>query len=251
MIATDSLVLSGRTVRHILRNPDQAMTAIFLPVALMLMFRFVFGGAIDTGSTSYINYVVAGIIAISITFNSTATVVGVAHDMTEGVVERFRSMPMSAVAVLTGHVVGALARNLLSMAVMIAVGLAIGFRPAAGVVHWLAALGILLVFMLAISWLAAILGLLAKSVEGAGGLGMVLVFVPYLSSAFVPPATMANGLRQFCEHQPVTPVVDSVRALLLDLPVGSSVWLALAWWAGILAVTVPVAGALFRRRARG
>ncbi|HVW40514.1 MAG TPA: ABC transporter permease [Amycolatopsis sp.] len=250
MIATDSLVLSGRTVRHILRNPDQAMTAVFLPVALMLMFRFVFGGAIDTGSTSYIDYVVAGIIAISITFNSTATVVGVAQDMTEGVVERFRSMPMSAVAVLTGHVAGAVARNLLSMLVMIAVGLGIGFRPVAGVLGWLAALGILLLFMIAISWLAAILGLLAKSVEGAGGLGMVLVFVPYLSSAFVPPETMVNGLRQFCEHQPVTPVVDSVRALLLDLPVGSSAWLALAWWAGILAVTAPMAGVLFRRRTR-
>jgi len=250
MIATDSLVLSGRTVRHILRNPDQAMTAIFLPVALMLMFRFVFGGAIETGNTSYINYVVAGIIAISVTFNSTATVVGVAQDMTEGVVERFRSMPMSSVAVLTGHVSGAVVRNLVSMLVMVAVGLLIGFRPRASVLEWLAVLGILLLFMVAISWLAAILGLLAKSAEGAGGLGMVLVFVPYLSSAFVPPSTMPGGLRQFCEIQPVTPVVDSVRALLLAAPVGASAWLALVWWAGILAVTVPVAGVLFRRRTR-
>ncbi|GAB3587604.1 multidrug efflux ABC transporter permease LieB [Amycolatopsis endophytica] len=248
--AHNSSVLTGRSIRHILRNPDQAMTAIFLPVALMLLFRYVFGGAIDTGGTAYIDYVIAGIIAISVTFNSTATTVGVTDDLTRGVVERFRSMPVSSTAVLTGHVVGSVVRNALSLAVMIGVGLLIGFSPGAGLGGWLAALGILLLFTLAISWVAAILGLLARSVEGAGGLGMVLVFVPYLSSAFVPPSTMPAGLRAVVEYQPVTPVVDSVRALLLDGPVGNAAWLAVLWWGAILVVAVPVAGALFRRRAR-
>ncbi|OXM66111.1 ABC transporter permease [Amycolatopsis thermalba] len=248
--ANNSSVLIGRSIRHIFRNPDQAMTAIFLPVAIMLMFRYVFGGAIDVGGTAYIDYVLAGIIAISVTFNSTSTTVGVADDLERGVVERFRTMPMSSTAVLTGHVVGALARNVVSLAIMIGVGLLIGFSPAAGVGGWLAALGILLVFTLAVSWVAAILGLLAGSVESAAGLGMVLVFVPYLSSAFVPPSTMPGGLRAFVENQPVTPVVDSVRNLLLGAPVGDSAWLALVWWGGITLVAVPVAGALFRRRAR-
>lgn len=248
--ANNSAVLIGRSVRHILRSPDQAMTAIFLPVAIMLMFRYVFGGAINTGGTAYIDYVLAGIIAISVTFNSTSTTVGVADDLERGVVERFRSMPMSSVAVLTGHIAGAIVRNALSLAIMIGVGLLIGFSPTAGVGGWLAALGILLVFTVAISWVAAILGLVAGGTESAAGLGMILVFVPYLSSAFVPPSTMPDGLRAFVEIQPVTPVVDSVRALLLGGPVGNSAWLALLWWGGITLVAVPVAGALFRRRSR-
>jgi len=248
--ASNSAVLIGRSVRHILRSPDQAMTAIFLPVAIMLMFRYVFGGAIDTGGTAYIDYVLAGIIAISVTFNSTSTAVGVADDLERGVVERFRSMPMSSTAVLTGHVAGALVRNALSLAIMIGIGLLIGFSPTAGVGGWLAALGVLLLFTLAISWIAAVLGLLAGNAEGAAGLGMILVFVPYLSSAFVPPSTMPAGLRAVVEVQPVTPVVDSVRALLLGTPAGNSVWLAVLWWSGIALIAVPVAGALFQRRAR-
>jgi len=245
----DCGVLIGRNVRHITRNPEQLFQAVSLPIILTLLFRYFFGGAINTGTMTYANYMIAGLMVISIAFNSTSTVVGVADDMRNGIVERFRSMPMLGPAVLVGHVVSAVLRNALSVVVMIAVGLLVGFRPEAGVGGWLAALGVLLLMATAVSWLAVILGLAAKTVEGAGGLGMILVFLPYASSALVPTESMPGVLRAIVENQPFTAVADTLRALFADTPVGSAGWLALVWWVGILVLTVPFAVRLFHRRA--
>lgn len=247
---SDARVLAVRTLRHIARSPEQLMVMLFLPLMLLLMFRYLFGGAIDTGDVTYVNYVLSGIIAISVAFNTTVTATAVSNDMLEGIVERFRSMPVLGSAVLVGHVAGAVFRNAVSVAVMVGMGFAVGFRPAAGVGEWLAALGLLLLFAIAMSWIAAVIGMCAKSVEGANGMTMPLVFVPYVSSAFVPPATMPDVLRVVAENQPVTQVVDAVRALFMGMPVGDAGWLAVIWWSATLVVTVPLGGFLFRRTAR-
>lgn len=244
----NAAAFAGRSLRHIARSPEQLMLMLFLPTMLLLMFRYLFGGAISTGGMSYVDYVIAGSISVSVTFNATATSVAVASDLLEGIVDRFRSMPVFSSSVLVGHVAAAVIRNAVSIAVMVGVGLLAGFRPDAGPARWLAALGLLLLFTVAVSWIAVLLGVLARTVEGASGLSMPLVFVPYVSSAFVPPATMPDALRVIAENQPVTPVVDAVRALLLDLPAGGSAWLAVAWWGGITVLAVPLAGLLFRRR---
>ncbi|MBK1782771.1 ABC transporter permease [Prauserella cavernicola] len=245
----DSRVLIGRCLRHIARSPEQLVLMLFLPVMLLVMFRYLFGGAIDTGDVTYVNYVISGIVVVAVMVNTTATSVAVCHDMLEGIVERFRSMPMRGTAVLVGHVAAAMTRHAVSIAVMVGVGLLIGFRPRAGFLDWLVALGLLAVFALAVSWLAAILGLLAKTVEGASGLAMPLVFIPYVGSALVPPSTMPDWLRVFAENQPVSLVADSVRALFMGTPLGNTGWLALAWWGGIIVLAVPLAGRIFRRKA--
>ncbi|SFA74287.1 ABC-2 type transport system permease protein [Amycolatopsis marina] len=245
---SDSAVLIGRNVRHVLRSPEQLMLMLFLPIVLLLMFRYVFGGAVDVGSTTYVNYVLPGIIAVSITFNATQTSVGVAGDMLEGIVERFRTMPMLSSAVLVGHVAASVVRTAVSIAVMLGVGFLIGFRPAADVLDWIGAVGLLLLFAIAVSWLAAIVGMLAQTVEGASGMTMPLVFIPYLSSAFVPPDSMPEVLRVFAENQPVTLVIDTVRAMFLGLPVNGTGWIAVLWWAGLIVVAVPLSGMLFRRK---
>lgn len=250
-VYANSLALIGRSLRHIGRSPEQLMLMLFLPAMLLLMFRYLFGGAIDVGAGTYVNYVIPGIIAVSVTFNATVTSTAVCADLTEGIVERFRSMPVPSSVVLVGHIAASMVRNLVSIGVMSGVGYLVGFRPQADVLDWLAALGLLMLFVLAVSWLAAILGLLAKTVEGASGMSMPLVFIPYLGSAFVPPSTMPDGLRVIAEHQPVSVVVDAVRGLFLGMPIGNTGWLAIAWWGGILVLAIPFAGWLFRRRARG
>lgn len=247
--ATDAWVLIGRTLRHIARSPEQLMLMLFLPLALLLMFRYLFGGAIAVGATTYVNYVVPGIFTVSIAFNATMTSVAVCNDMVEGIVERFRSMPTHAAAVLVGHVVAALVRNLVSVTVMILAGVAVGFRPAAGILDWIAVLGLLMLFATAISWIAVIIGLLARTVEGASGLTMPLVFIPYISSAFVPTATMPDVLRVVAENQPVTLVIDAVRDLFIGTAVGGSAWLAVLWWVAVTALAAPLASLLFRRKA--
>lgn len=246
----DSKVLLGRDLKHLLRNPEQFFQAISLPVILTLLFRYLLGGAINGGGQPYIDYVLPGLMAITIGFNSTTTVVGVTADLRGGLVERFRSMPATTPAVLIAHVAAGVLRNLVSLAVMIGVGLAVGFRPHAGIGGWLAALGLLLLLAIAMSWLAALLGVLATTVEGANGLGMILVFVPYLTSAMVPTGTMPAGLRAVVDNQPLTPLIDAVRKLLADAPAGGSATAASLWWVGILAVTVPGTLRLFEHRAR-
>jgi ABC-2 type transport system permease protein len=245
---SDARVLAGRNLRHIARSPEQMMLMLFLPIAMLLVFRYLFGGAIDVGDTAYINYVLPGIVTVTVTFNATITSVGVCNDLLEGIVERFRSMPVLNSAVLIGHVTAALVRNLVSLATLIVAGYAIGFRPRTDVRDWVIVVALLVLFMLGVSWLAAILGLLARSVEAASGLTMPLVFIPYISSALVPTETMPGVLRAIAEHQPVTLVIDTVRAAFLGLPLGGTGWFAALCWVGIVAVAVPLTGRLFRRK---
>jgi ABC-2 type transport system permease protein len=245
---SDCRVMVGRNVRHILRNPDQTFQVIALPVMLLLLFRYLFGGAIDTGDVSYANYMIAGLLVISVAFNATSTAVGMASDLQTGIVERIRTMPVLGSAVPVAHVASAVLRNLISAAILVGLGFVVGFRPTAGIGEWLGALGILVLFMVGLSFLSVLLGIVAGTAEGAGGLAMIMTFLPYASSAIVPTDSMPAGLRIFVENQPVTPVIDSVRALLLGTPAGSSIWLALAWWVAILAVGVTLANRAYRRR---
>ena len=244
---TDALIFTGRSVRHSVRSIDAIVTAIALPVMLMLLFVYVFGGAIAPDG-DYVDYVVPGLILLCAGFGSASTAVAVNDDMTGGVVDRFRSLPIAAPAVLAGHVAASMLRNLASTLVVLGVALLVGFRPHGGPLAWLGVLGLLLAFMCAISWLAACFGLLARSAEAAGAFSFVVMFLPYLSSAFVPPDTMPAGLQWIATHQPVTPVVESLRALMMGAPAGHDPVTALAWCAGLTAVGIAGAAVLFRSR---
>jgi ABC-2 type transport system permease protein len=244
---SDALTLTSRSVRLSLRTVDGLLTSLLLPVVLMLVFVYLFGGALRTG-TDYVTYVVPGVILLCATFGSATTAVSVSSDMAGGIVDRLRTLDVQGASLLAGHVAASVLRNLASTALVLAVGLAIGFRPHATPLGWVAAGGVLLAFALAMSWLAAAIGLLAHSPEGANGATFVLMFVPYASSAFVPVATMPPWLQGFARHQPVTPVIETLRGLLLGTPVGSQPWVALAWCAGIVAISVGLAGVLFGRR---
>ncbi|WNV85379.1 ABC transporter permease [Umezawaea sp. Da 62-37] len=248
---SDCRVLIGRNVKHITRNPEMLIQAVSLPLVLLLLFRFMFGGAISVPDMAYIDYLLPGLVVVSIGFNSTTTVVGVASDLTQGLVERFRSMPMVGPAVLVGHVVAGVLRSLISLVVMVAVGLAIGFRPSGDVLGWLGAVGLLALFATGVFWLATLLGSIAKTVEGAGGLGMILVFIPYASSALVPTASMPAAMRVVVDNQPVTVLIDAVRGLMNGTALGSTGWLALAWWVGITALAAFFAVRKFHQRAAG
>ena len=243
----DLLTMIGRCLRMSRRNVDALIMSLALPIMLMLIFVYLFGGAINTG-TAYVTYVVPGVILLCAGFGSATTAVSVSQDMTGGIIDRFRSMDISGAAVLGGQVVASVARNAASTVVVFGVAFLIGFRPAAGPLEWLAAAGVLLAFILAMSWLSAAIGLLAKSPEAANGFTFFVTFLPYVSSAFVPIDTMPSWIRGIAEHQPITPVIESLRGLLLDMPVGSTPWLALAWCGGILAVSVALSVVLFRRR---
>ena len=245
---SDSLVFVGRSVRHSVRSVDAIMVAVLLPVLLLLLFVYVFGGAIDTAG-DYVDYVVPGIILLCAGYGSATTALSVNQDMTTGVIDRFRSLPIASSGVLTGHVVASVLRNLLSTVLVLAVALLIGFHPNASALDWLGVAGILLAFMTAISWIAACFGLLAKSPEGAGAFSFVIMFTPYLSSAFVPTDTMPGALEWIGDRQPITPIVETLRGLMLGTPIGSHAVTALAWCAGLAAVGIVSAGVLFRRAA--
>jgi ABC-2 type transport system permease protein len=247
--ARDALTMITRCVRLSRRTVDALIMSLALPVMLMLVFVYLFGGAINTGG-AYVTYVVPGVILLCVGFASGQTAVSVAQDMRGGIVDRFRSMDIGGAAMLAGHVAASVLRNAVSTAIVIGIAWAIGFRPRAGLVEWLAAAGILLAFMVAISWFAAALGLLAGEPEAASGFSFFVSFLPYPSSAFVPVATMPSWLRGVANHQPLTPIIESVRGLLLDQPVGSNWWQALAWCATILAGSVLASAWLFRRRTR-
>lgn len=242
--------MTARALRLSSRNIDALITALLLPVLLMLVFVHLFGGAIDTG-TRYVTYVVPGVLVLCAGYGSAATAVSVSTDMTGGIIDRFRSLDVGGSAVLAGHVVASVARNLVSTVLVLVAAFVIGFRPEAGPAGQLAAAGVLVAFVLAFSWLAAAVGLLAGSPEAASGFTFLVLFLPYPSSAFVPIDTMPSWLHGFAEHQPVTPVIEALRGLLLDQPVGNAPWTALAWCAGIAAVSVALAGILFRRRTGG
>ncbi len=243
----DTLTMIGRSLRLSRRNLDALLPAVLLPVLLMALFVYVFGSAIHTGTT-YINYVVPGIILLCAGFGSATTAVSVCADMVGGIMDRFQSLPIASSAVLTGHVAASMARNLLSGALVAGTALLMGFRPTAGPLAWLAAIGVLLLFVLALSWLAAVLGLVARSVEAANGFTFLIVFLPYVSSAFVPTATMPGWLRAVAENQPITPVIETVRALLTGTPIGDSARLAVIWCGSIAIVSFALATWLFQRR---
>jgi ABC-2 type transport system permease protein len=244
----DSLVFVSRSLRHSARSPDAVMTAVLLPVLILLLFVYVFGGALDTGG-DYVDYVVPGIILLCAGFGSATTAVSVNADMTTGVIDRFRSLPIAGSGVLTGHVVASVLRNLLSTVIVLGVALVIGFSPNASALEWLGVLGVLLAFMTAISWVAACFGLIAKSAEGAGAFSFAIMFLPYVSSAFVPTSTMPGALAWIGDHQPVTPIVETLRGLMLGTPIGHDAVIALAWCAGLTAAGLLSAGLLFRRAA--
>ena len=246
---SDTWVLIQRSLKHITKNPDQLLGLTIQPIMFMLLFRYVFGGAIDTGGTTYVNFLVAGILIQMAAFGALTTSLSVATDVRRGIVDRFKSLPIVSFAVVTGHVVGDLFRNTLSATVMIAVALLVGFRPTASFTEWLLIVGILLIFTFAMSWIAAIMGLLAKSVEAVQWMGFLVVFpLTFASAAFVPTATMPTGLRLFAENQPVTHVIEAIRALMVGTPIGNHGIMALIWCLGITLCAIPYAAHLFRKR---
>ena len=247
----DASVLTGRSLRHILRSPDTIITTAVTPIALMLLFVFVFGGAIETGGAgSYVDYLLPGILVITIASGVAYTAYRLFLDMQGGVFERFQSMPIARSSVLWAHVLTSVVANLVSVAIVIGVALLVGFRSGAGVGAWLAVAGILTLFTLALTWLAVVAGLTAKSVDGASAFSYPLIFLPFISSAFVPTESMPGPVAWFAEHQPVTAIVDTIRALLAQQPVGGDIWIALAWLIGILAATYAVAMLVYRRKLR-
>lgn len=248
----DSLLMIRRSSTHILRNTDQLLGAFFQPIMFLVLFASVFGGSISKAlpdGISYINYLMAGIIVQTVAFGSTTTAISVCSDMQKGIVDRFRSLPMANLAVLTGHVISDIFRNTISTVVMLLAGLAIGFRSHASVLEWLQIAGILLLFTLAFSWLAAIVGVVAKSVEAVQWLTFVIIFpLTFASTAFVPAEGMNKFLKAFAVNQPITQVVESIRALILGRPIGNHGWLAIVWSLGILAVAMPLASILFKNK---
>jgi ABC-2 type transport system permease protein len=245
----DTAVLTGRTMRHVTRSLDTIITTAITPIAFMLMFVYVFGGAIGTGTVSYVNYMLPGILLITIASGISYTALRLFTDMQGGIFERFQSMPIARSGVLWAHVLTSLAANAISLVVVVVgVALLIGFRSGAGVLAWLAVGGILILFTLALTWIAVISGLTAKSVDGAGAFSYPLIFLPFISSAFVPTGTMPGPVRAFAEHQPVTSIVNAIRDLFTRQPAGTGIWTALAWCAGILVVAYIFADISHRRR---
>ena len=245
----DTGVLTGRSLTHILRSPDTIITTAVTPIALMLLFVYVFGGAINTGSDeSYINYMLPGILLITIASGIAYTAYRLFLDMQGGIFERFQSMPIARSSVLWAHVLTSLVSNLISVAIVIGIAFIMGFRTGASVGAWLAVTGILILFTLALTWLAVIAGLSAKTVDGASAFSYPLIFLPFISSAFVPTDTMPGPVAWFAENQPVTSIVNSIRALFAQEPVGNDIWIALAWLVGILVVAYAFAIAIYRRK---
>jgi len=245
---SDTAVLTGRSLRHITRSLDTIITTAIMPIAFMLLFVYVLGGAINSGSASYVNYLLPGILLITIASGISYTAYRLFMDMQSGIFERFHSMPIARSSVLWGHVLTSLVANLISLVVVVLVALVMGFRSGAGVPAWLAVTGILILFTLALTWLAVIAGLSAKTVDGAGAFAYPLILLPFVSSAFVPTATMPGPVRVFAENQPVTAIVNAIRDLYAQQPVGSDIWIALAWCIGILVVAYLFAMGAYRRK---
>ena len=245
----DMGVMLGRSMRHILRSMDTIITVTITPIAMMLLFVYVFGGAIQTGTDNYVNYLLPGILLIAIASGISYTAFRLFMDMQSGIFDRFHSMPIARSAALWGHVLTSLVSNAISVVVIILVALIMGFRSSAGISSWLAVAGILALFTLALTWVAAIAGLSAKSADGAGAFSYPLIFLPFISSAFVPTESMPSGVRAFAENQPVTSIVDAIRSLLARQPVGNEIWVALAWCVGIMLVAYLFAMRIYKKRA--
>ena len=260
---SDTQVMIARSLRRSVRDPEAFITALALPVILMLLFVYVFGGAFNAGvhaagavAGGYANYVVPGLIVLCAAYGAGTTAVAVATDMSSGIVDRFRSMPVAAWTVLAGQIVASLARNLLATALVIGAGLAVGWRPTGGPLDWLAAAGLIVLFITALSWLAACFGLVAGSPEAATGATFALMFIPYLSTAFVPAATMTRVLRPVAANQPFTPLIEAMRGLWMGytstgVSVGHAALLAVVYFGALLVLTASLASWLFRHRTAG
>jgi ABC-2 type transport system permease protein len=244
----DTALLTGRSLRHITRSPDTIITTTITPVAIMLLFVYVFGGAISAGTDAYVNYLLPGILLITIASSISYTAFRLFTDLQNGIFERFQSLPIARSSVLWAHVLTSLVASLTSVVVVVGVALLMGFRSGAGVLAWLAVAGILLLFTLALTWIAVIPGLSAKSADGAGAFSYPLIFLPFISSAFVATATMPGPVRAFAENQPVTSIVNTIRDLYAQQPVSTDIWIALAWCAGILIVAYALAMATYHRK---
>ena len=245
---SDTSVMTRRSLRHISRSLDTIITVAITPIAMMLMFVYVLGGAIQSGTGNYVTYVLPGILLIAIASGISYTAYRLFIDLQSGIFERFHSMPISRSSVLWGHVLTSLVSNAISVIVIIVVAVLMGFRSSADLPAWLAVAGILGLFTLALTWIAAIAGLSATSTDGAGAFAYPIIFLQFVSSAFVPTATMPGPVRVFAENQPVTSIVDTVRALFEQQPVGSEIWIALAWCVGILVVAYALAMRAYRRK---
>ncbi len=245
---SDMSVMIGRSMRHIFRSMDTIITVTIMPIAMMLLFVYVFGGAIQTGTDNYVNYLLPGILLMAIASGIAYTSYRLFMDMQRGIFERFHSMPIAPSAPLWGHVLTSLVSNALSVLVIILVALIVGFRSPAGVFSWLAVTGILVLFTLALTWIAAIAGLSAKTVDGAGAFAYPLIFLPFISSAFVPTTSMPPMVRAFAENQPVTSIVETIRALLSNQPAGNEIWVALAWCIGVMLVAYFFAIKVYKNR---
>jgi ABC-2 type transport system permease protein len=252
--ARDSRTMLRRNLRRIARYPSMTLLLVGLPIVFLLLFVYVFGqtlgaglGESSGGRADYVNYVAPAILLMTVAASVQGTAISVAMDMTEGIIARFRTMAISRSAVLTGHVIGSMIQTLGALAVVIGVALLVGFRPTGGVLEWIGAVGLLAMFSFALIWLAVALGLQAKSVETASNSPMFLTLLPFLGSGFVPTESMPAGLRWFAEYQPFTPVIETVRGLLMGTPIGNSAFIALAWCAAIALASYLWARRAFKR----
>jgi len=244
----DTVVLSKRSLRHVLRSPDTIVTTAITPIAMLLLFVYVFGGAIRSPGGRYVDYLLPGILLVTVASGIAYTAFRLFTDVSGGIFERLQSMPIARSAVLWGHVLTSVVANLVSLALVVLVAVAMGFRSGAGVLAWLAVVGILVLFTLALTWLAVIPGLTTKSVDGVSGFSYPLIFLPFVSSAFVPTKGMPGPVRWFAQHQPVTSIVNTIRNLYAEQPVGGDAWVALGWCAGLLVVAYALALRTYRRK---
>ena len=244
----NTAVLLKRSLRHVLRSPDTIITTAITPIAMLLLFVYVFGGAIDVGGGNYVNYLLPGILLITVASGIAYTAFRLFTDVSGGIFERFQSMPITRSAMLWSHVLTSVVANLTSLALVVLVAAAMGFRSGAGVLAWLAVLGIMVLFTLALTWLAVIPGLTAQSVDMVSGFSYPLIFLPFISSAFVPTSDMPGPVRWFAEHQPVTPIVGTIRNLYAEQPTGNDGWVALAWCVGLLLVAYALAMRTYRSK---
>ncbi|WP_371518738.1 ABC transporter permease [Kitasatospora sp. NBC_01300] len=247
---SDSLTMLRRNLKHALRYPSLTFAVVIMPVMMLLLFNYAFGGALGAGigGGSYIDYVTPGILLMAAASGSLVTAIGVCVDMTEGIVNRFRTMAISRSAFLAGHVVGSVIQTMLGLVLVAGAALAMGFRPNAGLVEWLAAVGLLLFVTVALTWVSAGIGLVAKTVESASNLPMPIQFLPFIGSAIVPPDSMPTALRWFAEYQPFTPIIETLRGLLMGAPIGNSAWSALAWCTGLTLIGYFWSRSIFYRR---
>ncbi len=247
----DCWVLTQRSLKHMVKNFDQLLSIIIMPVMFLLLFRYVFGGAINTGDVSYVNFLVAGILVQTLAFGASTTTLNLVLDLKRGVIDRFRSLPMFSPALLVGHVSADLVRNTLSGVILLAFSFLLGFRPNASLLEWGLVFGLLLLFTFAMSWLSAIIGLLVRSMEAAQWISFMFIMpLTFISSAFVPTDSMPAALRVFAENQPFTKVIEAIRAWLVGTPIGNSGWIALLWCLGAIIVFIPLAAHLFKNKQR-